>query len=127
MELFAALITLILFIGSFFESSRETRVGKMLMGILLSNTVMQASDAMLWFWVDIPERVLAVRVMNMLSFAAGAALTEYSRAGRLDFVMIFFTSISFIIISIFQNVFVCLYRVYIVLIEAPPGLRSQCR
>ncbi|MDD3184171.1 MAG: histidine kinase [Anaerostipes sp.] len=73
-ELFAALITLILFVGSCFEPSRKTRIGKMLMGILLSHTIMQATDAMLWFLVDIPAYIPMVRVLNTLSFVSGGIL-----------------------------------------------------
>lgn len=74
LELFAALITLILFIGAFFEPSRKTLIGKVLMGILLSHTLMQASDAFLWFLVDIPEHLVTVRILNIVSFAAGCAM-----------------------------------------------------
>ena len=66
-ELFAALITLVLLIGFFCSISRKTLIGRSMIVVLLSHMVMQTSDGLLWFLVDNPKYIPLVKLLNITS------------------------------------------------------------
>ncbi|MDO5573539.1 MAG: histidine kinase [bacterium] len=66
-ELFAALISVVLLIGFLCSESMKTTIGKSMIAVLASHAIMQASDGILWFIVDIPHYVPVVKVLSAVS------------------------------------------------------------
>lgn len=92
LELFAAIVTVVMLIGCFLEKGTRTNVGKLFAGCLLAHSAMLLTDAPVWILLahPKPENVLLVKVLSflvdaflcMLISLYAFCMTEYIRERR---------------------------------------------
>lgn len=71
LELFGAILTLVMLVSCFWDGLHRSAVGKYLTLLLLTHTLMLLADAPIWLLLDrpAPERVLLVKVLSFFSDA----------------------------------------------------------
>lgn len=71
LELFGAMLTLVMLVSCFWDGLNRSAVGKYLMLLLLMHTLMLLVDAPIWMLLDrpAPEKVLLIKVLSFFSDA----------------------------------------------------------
>lgn len=74
LEFFFALISIILLIGCLLDHERKRRTNMIMIVILAIHAAMNAMDACVWIWCDVPEWLLVMKIFCFLSYAFGCVI-----------------------------------------------------
>ena len=74
LEFCFALISVILLIGCLLDHDRKRKTNMIMIIILVFHALMNAIDACIWIWCDVPRLLLIMKIFSFLSYGLGCAV-----------------------------------------------------
>lgn len=74
LEFFYALVSIILLIGCLLDHNRKGNISRIMIVMLIIHAFMNAIDACIWLWCDIPELLILMKILTFLSYTFASAI-----------------------------------------------------
>ena len=74
LEFFFAVVSVILLTGCLLDHDRKRPANRILIAMLAVHALMNAADACLWLWCDVPSLLALMKALSFVSYGLGCAL-----------------------------------------------------
>lgn len=74
LEFFFAVVSAILLIGCLFDHNRKRPANRIMIAMLAVHAAMNAADACLWLWCDVPSLLPLMKILSFVSYGFGCAI-----------------------------------------------------
>ena len=74
LEFFFAAVSVILLVGCLFDQDRKRPANRIMIAMLAVHALMNAADACLWLWCDVPSLLPLMKILSFVSYGFGCAI-----------------------------------------------------
>ena len=86
LEFFFAAVSGILLIGCLFDHDRKRPENRMTIAILAVHALMNAVDACIWLWCDVPALLTLMKILSFVSYGLGCAIFAMFTSLQLSYI-----------------------------------------